>query len=170
MQPYMTVTPKAAPSGGTVVVSGRSWSTGCHDTVSCADGGPCARDPKAPSRSAVTVLFTQGTISYEYGSTTVGPDQRFTYEVQVPEWASTGAATFHADEVITGFRVTGATAARPAAGGGVGSTAADLAAGDPLPKTGAPMPSGQALALAGAALALALAARRAAPAPAPTRS
>jgi hypothetical protein len=164
MAPALRVVPREGPPGGTVIVEGYGWSTGCADTVGCTDGGPCARDSKAPPRGEISLRFSQGGQSDWLATANADSNNRFVQEVVIPDWAKLGAASIHADGVLTGFKVA------PAGSGGLVDTklerqgrsgavaGAGAGAEADLAKTGAAM---DALLLGGALLlALGLAARR----------
>lgn len=122
MQPLVEVSPKSARPGANVTISGYGWRHGCNDTVSCPDGGPCASDPDAPPRTGIRLRFSQGLNSETLGVADGDQNGRFTFVATVPVWATKGAASIRADDVVTGFAV---------AEGGPVVVPAELGAGDP---------------------------------------
>jgi hypothetical protein len=170
MPPSIQVSPRGAPPGSTVTITGTGWKEGCNDTVQCPQSGPCSVDESKPARTGIELRFSQGRNSDGLGTVDAGNDSRFTYTAVIPMWAKTGAATLKADEVITGFSVKDAASGAPAglatlvsgrdlAAGGAGDAGLTGGSGEPLPRTG--FDGGLALAGAGACLAAAAALRRA---------
>lgn len=136
LPPAVTVTPKAAPAGSTVVVSGHGWSAGCADTVGCPTDGPCAADPGSPPRSGIQLRFSQGRHGDWLGTTDADTGNRFSFSAVVPGWAKPGAATVSADNVASGFRVAARSAGSAHELGATSPVPALAGAGPDLPKTG----------------------------------
>lgn len=161
LKPVVTVTPRSAAPGESVLITGKGWREGCQDTVGCANGGPCPEDPNAAPRYAIELRFRQGKNSDALGEVDADNEGRFAHYATVPLWSRPGAAVVKADDVATGLMVAsglGAGSAPVALDAQGGGSASAAPAGEPLAKTGLAV-SGL-LAVGGALVAAFLAIRR----------
>lgn len=141
LKPVISVSPRTAAPGESVLITGRGWYEGCQDTVGCDNGGPCPEEPGAAPREGIGLRFRQGTNVDALGEVDADPDGRFIFTGVIPRWAHAGAGVVNADDVATGFMVASGPAANPApidmgVSGGGSASAAPAPAGEPLAKTG----------------------------------